>query len=58
MMKPMGRPKIANPKATQLGVRLDRDMLRRLDENAAFYGETRTDSLRRGIDAVNAALKK
>lgn len=54
----MGRPKSENPKVTQLGVRLDAESLRKLDENAAFYHETRTESLRRGIEAVNKELKK
>lgn len=54
----MGRPKSDNPKVTQLGVRLDAEALRKLDENAAFYNETRTESLRRGIEAVNKELKK
>lgn len=58
MLKPMGRPKIENPKATQLGVRLDADTLRKLDENAAFYNETRTESLRRGIEVINKEIKK
>ena len=58
MSKPMGRPKSENPKVTQLGVRLDAETLRKLDENAAFYNETRTESLRRGIEAVNKELKK
>lgn len=58
MSKTMGRPKSENPKVTQLGVRLDIDALRKLDENAAYYGETRTESLRRGIEAVNEAIKK
>ncbi len=58
MGKPMGRPKTENPKATQLGVRLDAETLRKLDENATFYHETRTESLRRGIEVVNKDLKK
>lgn len=54
----MGRPKTENPKTTQLGVRLDAETLRKLDENATFYHETRTESLRRGIEVVNKDLKK
>jgi hypothetical protein len=55
--KPMGRPKIENPKETQLGVRLNTDELRKLDENAQHYNETRTQSLRRGIEVLNQAIK-
>lgn len=58
MSKPMGRPKIDNPKATQLGVRLDEETLKKLDENARYFNETRTESLRRGIDVINQAIKK
>lgn len=54
----MGRPKSDNPKATQIGVRLDEEMLKKLDENAAFFEETRVASLRRGIELVNQAIKK
>ena len=58
MAPPMGRPKSDNPKATQLGVRLDEETLRKLDENAEFYNETRAESLRRGIEEVNKGIKK
>lgn len=58
MAPTMGRPKSDNPKATQLAVRLDAETLRKLDENAAYYGETRVESLRRGIETVNKGIKK
>lgn len=58
MKKKMGRPKVDHPKNTQLGVRLDEDMLRKLDENASFFNESRAESLRRGIEVVNQAIKK
>lgn len=57
-MSPMGRPKSAKPKSTQIGVRLDDETLKKLDENAAFYQETRVASLRRGIELVNRGIKK
>mgnify|MGYP001623684610 FL=1 len=57
-MSPMGRPKSDKPKATQIGVRLDDETLKKLDENAKFYGETRVSSLRRGIELVNQSIKK
>lgn len=58
MPKKMGRPKIDNPKLKQLGVRLNNTELKMLDENADYYNETRTESLRRGIIEVNKGLKK
>lgn len=58
MAAKMGRPKSDNPKATQLAVRLDDELLRKLDENAAHYNESRVDSLRRGIEEVNKGIKK
>ena len=58
MAPKMGRPKADNPKSTQLAVRLDDETLKKLDENAAHYNETRAQSLRRGIEEVNKGIKK
>lgn len=58
MTPQMGRPKSENPKSTQLAVRLDQETLRKLDENARYFHETRVESLRRGIEEVNKAIKK
>lgn len=57
-MARMGRPKSDNPKSVQLAVRLDAETLRKLDENAAHYNETRVEALRRGIEEVNKGIKK
>lgn len=57
-MARMGRPKSDNPKSVQLTVRMDAETLRKLDENAAHYNESRTDALRRGIEEVNKGIKK
>ena len=54
----MGRPKIDNPKKTQLGVRLTDEELKILDENSKYYNETRAEALRRGVYEVNKGLKK
>lgn len=54
----MGRPKSENPKDTKLTIRLDAETVRKLDENAAHYRETRTKALRRGIEEVNRSIKK
>ena len=58
MTAKMGRPKIDNPKSTQLAVRLDEELLKKLDENAKFFNESRAESLRRGVEFVNQAIKK
>lgn len=53
-----GRPKIDNPKGTQLGVRLNKEQLEKLDIVSEHYNETRTDSLRRGIEKLYSEIKK
>nr|DAD80661.1 MAG TPA: HicB family [Siphoviridae sp. ctS1E53] len=57
-MCPMGRPKSENPKATQVSVRLDAETMQKLKENAEQYSETYAQSLRRGIEMLNKAIKK
>ncbi len=54
----MGRPKVDNPKAEQLTVRLDSDTVKMLEENAEHFQETKVESIRRGIREVNKAIKK
>ena len=58
MVAKMGRPKIDNPKSIQVTLRLDENLLKKLDENAEFFNESRVESLRRGIEYVNRATKK
>lgn len=53
-----GRPKSENPKGTQLGVRLNDEQLEKLDAVSEHYKETRTDSLRRGIEKLYSEIKK
>ena len=57
-MSPMGRPKSNNPKATQLTVRLDDETLKKLDDSAEFYKETRVQIIRKGIEKVFLDTKK
>lgn len=57
-MSPMGRPKIDNPKGTQISVRLDNETLEKLDTCAKATGETRAQTLRRGIEKLFSELKK
>lgn len=53
-----GRPKSDNPKGTQLGVRLDKQELEKLDTVAKHYKETRVASIRRGIEKLYSELRK
>ncbi len=53
-----GRPKSDNPKGKQLGVRLDKEELERLDIIAEHYKETRVASIRRGIEKLYSEIKK
>jgi predicted DNA-binding protein len=54
----IGRPKSKNPKSTQLAVRLDKEMLQKLDKVAENNSETRVQTIRRGIDKLYSELKK
>jgi hypothetical protein len=56
-VKPMGRPKIDNPKNKQYMVRIDKDDQQLLKENCEYYKETSAESLRRGIREVNEGIK-
>ena len=53
-----GRPKTKNPKVKQLGVRLDKETLDKLDVLAEHYQETKAQVLRRGIERLYSELKK
>ena len=53
-----GRPKSENPKAKQLGVRLDKETLDKLDIVSEYYKETRVASIRRGIERLFSDIKK
>ena len=53
-----GRPKSENPKAKQLGVRLDKETLDKLDIVSEYYKETRVASIPRGIEKLFSDIKK
>lgn len=53
-----GRPKSQKPKQTQLGVRFDKEQLEQLDAVANHYGETRAESIRRGVQRLYSDIKK
>ena len=57
-MPPMGRPKVEKPKDTQITVRLDKETSEMLRENAEHFKETKVESIRRGIRAINKGIKK
>lgn len=54
----MGRPKSENPKSTLLTVRLDDEVLAKLDEIAKSNALTRTQVLRQGIELLYRHIKK
>lgn len=58
MSPQMGRPKSENPRKKQLGVRFDEEELRKLDEVAEHYNETRVESIRRGVEKLYSEIKK
>lgn len=53
-----GRPKSDNPKDVRIGVRLDSETIRKLDEVAAIKMENRSQVIRRGIELVYKDAKK
>jgi predicted DNA-binding protein len=54
----MGRPKVENPKNTQLGIRFDQELLEKLDILADYYGKTRAETVRIGVETLYSQLKK
>ena len=54
----MGRPKAENPKNTQLGIRFDQELLKKLDMLSDFYGKTRAETVRIAVKALYSQLKK
>lgn len=53
-----GRPKLDNAKDARIGVRLDKETMRKLDEVAASKQESRSDVIRRGIEREYQDIKK
>lgn len=58
MTTKMGRPKVENPKNTQLGIRFDQELLEKLDILADYYGKTRAETVRIGVETLYSQLKK
>lgn len=57
-MSPMGRPKIPNPKAKQITVRLDNETFQKLEESSKRLGKTKVEVLRMGIEKVFSEIEK
>lgn len=53
-----GRPKLENSKDTRIGVRLNSETLRKLDEIASLRKESRSEVVRRGIEREYEDIKK
>lgn len=47
-----GRPKTESPKLQDIKVRVDKEMLRRLDEYCKETGDTRAGVIRKGINLL------
>mgnify|MGYP002565521107 CR=1 FL=1 len=53
-----GRPKAENPKATQVSVRLDQSTIDKLEYCMNKLNMTKAETLRAGIEAIYAGIKK
>ncbi len=53
-----GRPKSENPKDARIGVRLDEETVRKLDEVANIKHESRSQVIRRGIEREYEDINK
>ncbi len=52
-----GRPLSENPKNTRIQIRLDKQVLEKLDKCAAIRETSRSDIIRQGIDLVHEKLE-
>lgn len=53
-----GRPKADNPKNERIGVRLDGETVKKLDEVTEARKTTRSEVIREGIEKVYSDMKK
>ncbi|GIP12705.1 MAG: ribbon-helix-helix protein, CopG family [Paenibacillus macerans] len=56
--KKMGRPPSANPKSETIKIRVDQDIMNKLDASAEKLNTTRSDIVRKGIEKVYDDLQK
>lgn len=54
----MGRPKIENPKGTQVSARMDAETVRKLNYCMERLNLSKAEVLRRGVEQVYAGLKE
>nr|WP_280525092.1 ribbon-helix-helix protein, CopG family [Paenibacillus macerans] len=54
----MGRPPSANPKSETIKIRVDQDIMNKLDASAEKLNTTRSDIVRKGIEKVYDDLQK
>ncbi|MGZ7442378.1 ribbon-helix-helix protein, CopG family [Paenibacillus sp. TH7-28] len=54
----MGRPPSDNPKSEKIEIRVDQEMLSKLDASAEKLNTTRSDIVRKGIEMVYDDLQK
>ena len=52
MTPPMGRPRIDNPKATQVSARMDAETIRKLEYCMKTLNMTKAEVLREGVERV------
>ncbi|MCI5839495.1 MAG: ribbon-helix-helix domain-containing protein [Peptoniphilaceae bacterium] len=55
--KKMGRPIVGKPKTTRLGIRVDEETNRKLDEYSLKLNTTKTELVRKGIDIVIESIE-
>ncbi|MDP4099117.1 ribbon-helix-helix protein, CopG family [Paenibacillus sp. P96] len=56
--KKMGRPPSDNPKSEKIEIRVDREIMSKLDASAKKLNTTRSGIVRRGIEKVYDELQK
>ncbi|WP_350356256.1 ribbon-helix-helix protein, CopG family [Cohnella hashimotonis] len=56
--KKMGRPPSDNPKSETIKIRIDQDIMSKLDASAEKLNTTRSDIVRKGIEMVYDELQK
>lgn len=57
-LKKMGRPPAENPKDKTLRIRVDKEILEKLDECSQELETNRSDVVRKGIEMVHDSLRK
>lgn len=53
-----GRPKSDNPKSDRYIIRMSADMTKMLEELTSFYGKSKAEIFRMGLERLYAEMKK